>query len=258
VATPAVMRSYEYWLVRYRRTWTSGLVMSFVQPVLFLAALGGGLGSFVQRGTPEVLGGVSYAAFIGPGLLAASAMQTAANESTWPVLAAIKWQRMYHAMIATPLDPRDVLMGHLAWMATRVAAAAAGFYVVLLVFGLAGNATSVLAVPAAVLTGLAFAAPIAAYGATLEQDEPFALVWRLGIMPMFILSGTFFPVEQLPTALRVFAYVTPLWHGVDLSRDLVLGRDLGLSAAVHVGYLGLLTAAGMAWGVRNYRRRLAR
>jgi lipooligosaccharide transport system permease protein len=258
VATPTVVRSYEYWLVRYRRTWTGGVVLSFVQPLLFLAAMGAGLGSLVDRGSPATLEGVRYAAFIAPGLLAAAAMQTAAGEASWPVMAAMKWQRVYHAMLATPLSPRDVLMGHLAWMATRVAVAAASFYAVMVAFGLVATATSVLAVPAAVLTGVAFAAPITAYAATLDQDEPFALIWRLGIMPMFVLSGTFFPVEQLPTGLRAVAYVTPLWHGVDLSRGLVLGQPLGVTAAVHVGYLGLLTTAGLMWGVRTYTRRLTR
>jgi lipooligosaccharide transport system permease protein len=256
VATPTVVRSYEYWLVRYRRTWTGGLVLSFGQPLLFLAAMGVGLGELVDRSSPETLEGVRYAAYIAPGLLAAGAMQTAAGEATWPVMAAMKWQRVYHAMLATPLSPRDVLFGHLAWMATRCAVAAAAFFVVMVAFGLAASATSVLAVPVAVLTGVAFAAPITAYAATLERDEPFALIWRLGIMPMFILSGTFFPVEQLPAWLRTIAHATPLWHGVDLSRDLVLGRPLGWAALVHVGYLALLAVAGLAWGSRTYERRL--
>lgn len=258
MATPTVVRSYEYWLVRYRRTWTGGLVVSFVQPLLFLAAMGFGLGELVDRNTPDTLDGVRYAAFIAPGLLAAGAMQTAAGEATWPVMAAMKWQRVYHAMLATPLSPRDVLVGHLAWMATRIAVAAAAFFVVMVGFGLVSTATAVLAVPAAVLTGVAFAAPLTAYAATLERDEPFALVWRLGIMPMFILSGTFFPLDQLPAWLRTVAYATPLWHGVDLSRDLALGRALGVAAVVHVGYLLVLAAAGVAWGARTYERRLTR
>lgn len=258
MATPTVVRSYEYWLVRYRRTWTGGLVVSFVQPLLFLAAMGFGVGELVNRGSPEALQGVRYAAFIAPGLLAAGAMQTAAGEASWPVMAAMKWERSYHAMLATPLSPRDVLVGHLAWMATRVAVAAVAFFIVMVAFGLVSTATAVLAVPVAVLTGVAFAAPIAAYAATLEQDEPFALIWRLGIMPMFVLSGTFFPVEQLPAGLRAVAYATPLWHGVDLSRDLVLGRPLGAAAMVHIGYLALLAVAGLVWGVRSYERRLTR
>jgi lipooligosaccharide transport system permease protein len=258
MATPTVVRSYEYWLVRYRRTWTGGLVVSFVQPLLFLAAMGFGLGELVDRGSPETLEGARYAAYIAPGLLAAGAMQTAAGEASWPVMAAMKWQRVYHAMLATPLSPRDVLFGHLGWMATRIAVAAASFFVVMVGFGLVSAATAVFAVPAAVLTGVAFAAPITAYAATLEQDEPFALIWRLGIMPMFILSGTFFPVDQLPAWLRAVAYATPLWHGVDLSRDLVLGRPLGAAAVVHIGYLALLAAAGLIWGTRTYTRRLTR
>lgn len=257
MATPAVVRSYEYWLVRYRRTWTGGIVLNFAQPLLFLAAMGVGLGGLVDRNAPQPLGGVRYAAFIAPGLLAAAAMQTAAGEASWPVMAAMKWQRVYHAMLATPLGPRDVFFGHLAWMATRIAVGAIAFFIVMVAFGLVEAATAVLAVPVAVLTGMAFAAPIAAYAATLEQDEPFALIWRLGIMPMFLLSGTFFPIEQLPQWLRAVAYATPLWHGVDLARDLVLGPAAVDEALVHVGYLVLLTGLGLVWGSRTYRRRLA-
>jgi lipooligosaccharide transport system permease protein len=257
MSTPMAVRSFEYWLVRYRRTWFSGLVVSFATPFLFLIAMGMGLGRLVDADSPRTLGGVRYAAFIAPGLLAAAAMQTAAGEATWPVLGALKWQRTYYAMLASPLRPVDVMLGHLAWMATRVLLSAVAFFAVMVGFGLTSSAGAVLAVPAALLTGTAFAAPIMAYAATLETDLPFALIWRVGIMPMFLLSGTFFPIEQLPGWLRAVAYLTPLWHGVDLCRDLILGQATAGSALVHVGYLSVLVAVGVAWAARTYARRLA-
>jgi lipooligosaccharide transport system permease protein len=257
MSTPMALRSFEYWLVRYRRTWFSGFVVSFANPLLFLVAMGMGLGRLVDAESSSSLGGVSYAAFIAPGLLAAAAMQTAAGEATWPVLGALKWQRTYYAMLATPLRPFDVMLGHLAWVATRVLLSAVAFTVVLLLLDLTTAPLAMLAVPAALLTGVAFAAPLMAVSSTLETDTPFALIWRLGIMPMFVLSGTFFPVEQLPAWLRGAAYLTPLWHGVDLCRDIVLGTATAGSTAVHVAYLSALAAIGALLAARTYRRRLA-
>jgi lipooligosaccharide transport system permease protein len=257
MSTPMAVRSFEYWLVRYRRTWFSGLVVSFASPLLFLVAMGMGLGRLVDAESSSALDGASYAAFIAPGLLAAAAMQTAAGEATWPVLGALKWQRTYYAMLGTPLRPFDVMLGHLAWMATRVLLSAVAFFAVMLLFALPAEPLAVLAVPAALLTGGAFAAPLMGISATFETDTPFALIWRLGIMPMFVLSGTFFPVEQLPGWLRGVAYATPLWHGVDLCRDIVLGTATAGSTAVHVGYLAALSALGVLLAAHTYRRRLS-
>jgi lipooligosaccharide transport system permease protein len=149
MSTPMAVRSFEYWLVRYRRTWFSGLVVSFASPLLFLVAMGMGLGRLVDAESSSALDGASYAAFIAPGLLAAAAMQTAAGEATWPVLGALKWQRTYYAMLGTPLRPFDVMLGHLAWMATRVLLSAVAFFAVMLLFALPAEPLAVLAVPAA-------------------------------------------------------------------------------------------------------------
>src|SRR5437764_13186324 len=212
MSSPAV-RSLQSWAYRYKRTWRGSAVSGVLQPVLFLAAMGLGLGSLVNSGHATSLGGVTYLVFLAPALLAAGAMQTAALESTWPVMAAVKWLKTYDAMLATPLRVRDLLFGHLTWIAARVTISCAVFLVVMAAFGAIESPQDVFLLPAAVLTGLAFAAPIAAYAITLERDAALTAIFRFAIIPMFLFSGTFFPISQLPAALRPVAYVTPLWHG---------------------------------------------
>src|SRR4051812_49906839 len=133
--------------------------------------MGLGLGSLVNRGHTSSLGGVTYLVFLAPALLAAAAMQTAAMESAWPVLAAVKWLKTYDAMLSTPLRVRDVLAGHLTWITLRVAMGASVFIVVMALFGTIESAEGIFLLPAAVLTGLAFAAPICAFSVTLERDS---------------------------------------------------------------------------------------
>jgi lipooligosaccharide transport system permease protein len=189
-------------------------------------------------------------------LLAATAMQVAVGESTWPVLGSIKWWKRYHAMLATPLRVRDVLLGHLGFMLTRVVMTTAVYFAVMAAFGTVPHGYSVLALPAAVLTGMAFAVPVAAFAALQETDVGFSSLFRFGVVPMFLFSGTFFPISQLPAGLRPLAWVTPLWHGVDLCRSIDLGTARAWLTVVHVGYLAALIAVGVVLAQRSYARRL--
>jgi lipooligosaccharide transport system permease protein len=184
-------------------------------------------------------------------------MQIAAQESTYPVLASIKWVRGYFAMLATPLRVVDVLVGHLMWIAIRVTITVVLFLGVMELFGAGHHWTVLLAIPAAVLTGMAFGVPIAAYAATRDGDAAFAAIFRFVVMPMFLFSGTFFPVTQLPVGFRLVAYATPLWHGVDMCRSLALGTASPGRVAMHVVYLGVIVAIGFLAARRTYTRRLA-
>lgn len=254
-----VGRAYAYWAAAYRRTWRGSIVSSVVTPVLFLAAMGVGLGSLVDDAQgPQGVAGVSYLAFVAPGLLAATAMQTAAGEATYPVMASIKWIRTYHAMLATPLGPTDVLLGHLLWIGTRVLLAACIYLAVMAGFGAITSPLALLALPAALLVGLAFAAPIMAFAAIQDNDAGFAALFRFGIVPLFLFSGTFFPVDQLPAFLQPVAYLTPLWHGVELCRGLALGGLEPGRAAVAVGYLLLWVVVGMVLARAAFHRRLVK
>jgi lipooligosaccharide transport system permease protein len=249
------LRAYEYWLLQYRRVWRGTVITSIVNPVFYLGALGVGLGTLVNRAGGEALD-VPYLDFVAPGMLAATAMQIASGESTWPVVGSFTWTRQYFAMFATPLGVRDILVGHQLWMASRIASTSAVYLVVVAAFGAVNSYLAILTLPVVVLLGLAFTAPTAAYAATRQSDTAFVPYNRFVIVPMFLFSGTFFPLSRLPLPLEWLAYATPLWHGVDLCRELTLGNLHLLRALGHVGYLLLFVIAGLAWGERTYKQRL--
>ena len=253
-----IARVFEYRLLDYRRTYRSSIFNSFVGPALFLAAMGVGLGTYVNDSA--ALGGVSYLAFLAPGLLAATAMQSAAFEATFPIMGGLVWNRAYHAMYATPIRPKDIALGNLVWIGFRVLLISCVFVLVTALFGAAASPLIVLAIPAAVLTGIAFAGPIAAFSATQRTVEKFNAVFRFGITPLFLFSGTFFPVESLPTFLQVVAWFTPLYHGVALCRGLALGTAAQepLLMLAHTAILVAFAAVG-AWAtVRMFERKLVR
>ena len=249
------LRVYEYWWMQYRRVWRGTVVTSLVNPVFYLGALGVGLGSLVNKSGGAPLG-VPYVDFVAPGLLAAAAMQVATMEASWPVMGSFKWTRQYYAMISTPLGTRDVVYGHQLWMLVRVAATSAVYLAVIAAFGGVDSFWALLALPASVLLGAAFTTPFAAYAATREQESAFVPINRFVVLPMFLFSGTFFPVSRLPLPLEWLAYATPLWHGVDLCRQLTLGEFHPLRLVVHVVYLAALVVAGLVWAHRTYARRL--
>ena len=241
----------------YRRIWRSSIWSSVLGPLFYLGAIGFGLGSLVDRHGTASLGGVSYLAFVAPAILATSAMNTAMGEASYPVFGSVKWNKIYIAAQASPLRPGDIFRGHLMFMTMRIAMNAAVVTVSMWAFGATRSAWVVLAWPAATLTGLAFAAPIAAWAVTVTSENSFAYLFRFGMMPLMLFSGTFFPLSRVPGWLRLLAYATPLWHGVALCRALSLGIGAGLPAALgHVAYLAALAAAGIWAGARTYRRRL--
>jgi len=251
------LRAYEHWLAQYKRVWRGTVGTSLVNPLLYLAAMGVGLGTIVDR-SQNAPAGVPYLDFIAPGLLAAAAMQTAATESSWPVMGAIKWTRTYYAMTATPLTERDVLIGHQLFVVTRVLVASAAYLAAVAAFGAVDSWLGLLAIPVAVLIGTAFSMPMAAYASTTESDASFPPIFRFVIVPMFLFSGTFFPVSQMPLAFELAAYVTPIWHGVELCRQLTLGDVEPLAALGHLVYLLAWTVGGFLLARRSYRRRLFR
>lgn len=256
MAHPMAVRQFRFWLTNYRRTWQGTIYSSVLNPVLYLGAMGIGLGTLVDKHGTSSLGGVSYLAFLAPGLLAANAMQTAMGESTYPVYGSVKWLKTYQAAIASPLRPTDLFHGHLLWTTLRLAMNSAVFLVVMAAFGAVRSPWAVVCLPAAVLAGLAFATPIEAYAMACKKETSFAMLFRFGIIPLFLFSGTFFPVTQLPAYVRPLAYVTPLWHGVALCRSLSLGTAQLGDSAVHAGYLLAVTVLGIYAGNRTYRRRL--
>ena len=222
---------------------------------MYLGAMGLGLGGLVDERTGQVQG-LDYLVFVTPGILAAGAMQSASAESLWPVLGGMKWIRYFHGMVATPLSPKDVLLGRLSWAAVRITLSSSIFLLVATVVGGVPSAWGLLAVPAAVLGGLAFAAPLVSFSATQQDDTAFPVIMRLVIVPLFLFSGVFFPVSQLPDGLERLAVLTPLFHGVALARSATTGTIDVLEAAGHVAVLLVYIGVGVAVGVRTFTRRL--
>ncbi len=259
--TSMIGRVFEHRFLQYRRTYRASIFSSFLNPVLFLTAMGIGLGSYVDSAADTAaLGGVSYLAFLAPGLLAATCMQSASFEAMFPIMSGLLWTRIFQAMHATPISPRDIALGNLAWIAVRMLMIATIFTIVIVLFGAAASPTVVLAIPAAVLTGLAFAAPIAAFAATQPTPSKFNAIFRFGITPLFLFSGTFYPISSLPEPLQVLAWFTPLFHGVELTRALSLGTvaDDPIAAVIDLVYLTTMFALGTVLMVTFIRRKLVR
>ena len=256
----AALRVFDHRAIQYRRTARGSLFGSFVSPVMFLAAMGLGLGSYVDRSDPATLGGIPYLAWLAPGLLVATVMQAAAFESSYRIMDGLHWSRTFQAMVATPIGAREVALGNLAWIAARLAMIAAIFSGVVILFGAARSPLIVLAIPVAVLSGMSFAGPIAAYAARLQTPDNFAAIFRFGITPLFLLSGTFFPLDGLPAPVQALAWLSPLWHGVSLARALAFGTvlDAPVEALVHLAILAAVAGVGAWLATRSFEKRLAR
>jgi lipooligosaccharide transport system permease protein len=256
-STVPAFRELAYWLDRYRRTWRGSAVMSVANPLLFVAAIGAGLGKLVDQHDSVYLHGVSYLKFMAPGLVAAAAMQIAYLESAGPVLQSARPGGNYRTAVAAPMRPADVLAGHLLFIAFRIALSAAAVIAVITATGVIGPATAIELLPAAVLTGLAFATPVAAFAVTVDRPVALNAVYRFVIMPLYMFSGTFYPTAQLPAWLRGAVLFSPLWHGVQLCRSITLGTATPAGTAVHLAVLAVLVVAGVLAASRTYTRQLA-
>jgi Nod factor-specific ABC transporter NodJ protein len=252
----AIWSAYRYWMTLYRKTWRGTIVISVANPLLFLVGIGAGLGQLVDTHAPTQLSGVSYVAFFAPGLLAAAAMQTGVIEGAGRVAFATNWEGAYRTAVTTPLEPEQIMGGHLLFMAFRVISSSAAFVLVMAAFGVSRGWWILAVLPAASLTGMAFAAPAAAWAVTVRSASQVNTFFRFVIMPMYMFSGTFFAIAQLPHWIRPVAYVLPLWHGVELCRTLSLGTATTSGTLVHVTFLLVLTAAGILAARVTYRRRL--
>jgi lipooligosaccharide transport system permease protein len=246
--------------LQYRRTFRASIFGSFGIPVLFLTAMGLGLGGYVDRSADAALHGLTYLQFLAPGLLAATVMQTGSFEATFPILGGLQWNKIFHAMFSTPIRPADIVYGNVAWIAFRLSLVGGVFALAIVLFGANESALVVLAVPSAVLTGLAFATPIMAFTATQRTPGRFATIFRFGVTPLFLFSGTFFPIESLPSYLQPVAWLSPLWHGVELCRMLMLGTitETPLLGLINALVLVTIAVLGVAVAMRTVEARLVK
>lgn len=248
-------RSLWYHYAFYAQTWRASVISSFLFPVLYLASMGLGVGHLVTNHT-GLIEGRTYLQFVAPGLLAITAMQIGSGECMWPILGGIKWGRHYHAAMTTPLEPEDVVFGKLGFVGIRLFFTALVYTGVIACFGGLASWWSLLLPFVGVLSGLAFAAPLMAYSCTLESDASFALVQRFLIVPMFLFSATFYPLDQYPALLRPVVQFMPLYHGVALCRSAAAGHGSLLAVLAHVTLLLSLALGGVLMARRTLRKRL--
>lgn len=247
---------FEHRLTLARRMWTSNVVPALGLPVLYLFAMGLGLGSLISGGSgAQHLGGVSYLVFIAPALLTASAFQTASEEFIYPIRLGFKWNPTFFGMNAAPLSPGQIIDGNVLYTSTRIVVNSLIFYLLMLAFGAAPSGWGILSVLAALLTALSFGGPLCAFITSLDKDaSQEALVMRFIVMPLTLFSGTYFPLSLMPIYLQWIGWISPLWHGTQLARDATYGLDEPWwLIAVHLAYLVATFVVG--WQIA---RRLAR
>ena len=257
-AAPFALRSFEYWLFQYKRTWRGSVISTILFPVLFLASMGLGLGTLVDSSTSGGVEGHSYLVFLAPGLLAATAMQTAVGESTYPVMGAIKCQKSFYAQLASPLEVRDLANAMLVFTLFRVGSSCGVYFLVMAPFGVFESWWGpVLAWFVTMLTGMAFATWTFAFSAHVKSEASFGLVFRLGLIPLFLFSGSFFPISNLGPVGELVARLTPLWHGVNLTRMFCLDTVDWSTAAVNALVLFAVLVSGWYVALRTLARRVA-
>lgn len=260
-ALGGVGRVVEHHWRWYRRNWRATAVSSILQPLLFLLAFGVGFGALVGSGpqAAAATGGVPYLVWLAPALLAMSAAQSAAFDSTYPILSGFKWQRIYLAMSAGPITGAQVGLGVLAWTGIKMFWSGAVYVVVIAIFGGVQGPGIIVSLLAALLTGLAVASLITAFAATVENEgNAFSALFRFVVIPMTLFSGTFFPVDRLPEWVQPVVWFSPLWHGTEVARGAALGTWQLLPTLGHLAGLVGLLVVGSVLVARLFTRRLAK
>jgi lipooligosaccharide transport system permease protein len=244
-----VMKGYGWTIVMY----------GVGQPVAYLFAMGVGLATLVDTNSTAAFGGVSYLAFIAPALLISAAVMTAANEFTFPVMDGFKWRRVYYGPHASPLTPEQIAAGQIIAVTVRFLLQSAIYFGVVALFGASPGGWGWVSILVATLAGLSFGLPLMAYAATIKNDRgQFAMVMRFIVMPLFLFSGTFFPLDTLPLAVRWIGWISPIWHGTELGRVFSYGyQEPPLLTVVHVAFLSGLAVLGWVLTRRQFARRMA-
>ena len=236
----------------YRRTWKLNILPNFFEPILYLASIGIGVGAYVDQ-----MGGMSYVAFLAPGLVAVSAMNGASFEVTYNAFVRLNFEKTYESMLTTPVQPEDLLAGEILWAVTRASIYGGCFFLVVAAVGLAPLPSSLWALPAIPLTGLVFAALGIAFALRVRTIDLFSFYFTLFLTPLFLFSDVFFPLEErLAGGWLAVAEALPLLHPVRLMRAAFRGEG-GIVLLWDVAYSLVLSAVLLAVATRVIRRRLA-
>jgi len=245
------LRIWQRNVILYRRSWLSNILPNFFSPLLYLLSIGIGVGFYI--GTR--ISGLPYTVYLAPALAANAALNGGVFETTYNVFVKLKWDKVYDAAITTPLEPEDIALGELIWATTRALIYGIGFMVVMLFLGDLRSPLAILSVVAFALIGLVFALIGLIFTSLVPTIDWFSYFFTLFVMPIFLFSGTFFPVDRLPVALRVFSWFSPLYHGTEMLRDLMLRGDL-VAASGHGLWLVVACALLYPPGCNLFRRRL--
>lgn len=250
----------EYRLRNMSKWWISILIYGVGNPVLFLTSIGLGVGSLVDANLGEAgVGGVTYLTFLAPALLATAAIQSTMDETMFPTLEGFMWRKVFYAMNATSITAAQIANGVMLAAMVRNIISSLTYGLVMLAFGAIDSWKSWLAILSAVFAGWAMGAAMQAVTSFVKQDDGFfAIVGRFIIGPMFLFSGTFYPLSTLPVAAQVVGWISPLWHATELGRWLSYGYPVSSTMLfVHVGYLLVVGIVGTKIAHYQYARRLS-
>ncbi|MCQ1950962.1 ABC transporter permease [Arthrobacter sp. zg-Y859] len=254
----------DMWIRRMRGYQGTVLMTAIGTPLVYLLGMGTGLAVLIDGNSNAGFPGgdgstVSYLVFLGPALVATAALMVSSEENTYTVMGGFKWHRTYYGPNASPISSGQIALGHVLGVTVRILLTTGLYYLFLVLFGaVVQPATGWLMIFTALLAGLAFGMPLLAFSSTLKEDKgQFAMVQRFIVMPLFLFSGTFFPLESLPLAVRWIGWISPLWHSTELGRVLSYGHpEPAAMTAVHLVYLLVLTVGGLVLARRNFTRRL--
>ncbi|AZZ39793.1 ABC transporter [Acidipropionibacterium jensenii] len=246
------------WQLLAMRSWTWSLIIESIgQPLLYMVAMGVGLGTLISA-NGRTVDGVSYLVFVAPAIMVLTATMSAATEFSYPVMRGFRWDRLYQGPAATPVTPAQIALGHHLAVMIRFLGQAVVFWLIMLAFGAAPGPWSWLCVPITMLSASAFGALLQGYAAGLDSEgEEFTFVLRFVVIPLVLFSGTYFPLSSMPGYLQWIGWISPIWHGTQLAREVSYGAgEPGWLIGVHLVVLAGLSAAGMVWACRNYTRKL--
>jgi lipooligosaccharide transport system permease protein len=234
----------------FSKVWKGALLPQFLDPLFYLLAMGFGLGTYLAT-----VNGIPYKQFVGPGLIASAVMWAASFETTWNIFFKMEETRLYDAVLSTPVEVQDLVLAEVAWAATRAVIYGTTFLVIVTAFGLVESPWAVLVPLFLVLGGACFGMLGLTFTSLIRTMDWYSFYYTLFITPLFLFSGIFYPLDRLPDWVSVVAWFTPLYHLVQITRDLVLGPD-GLAVVGNALWLAVLTAALFVVPVRAMRRRL--
>lgn len=252
------LRVIEHHLLVYRRVWKSNAVGSIIRPLMYVLGMGLGVGTLVDEGPQrdQLLNDLTYFEFFAPAIIATTAMMVLTNDSLWPIRGGFFWFGTFHSQASSPLDPAHIASGVLGWHFIKGVLSAGGVSLVLILFSATRSWGLLLATLFGAVAGVAYSAPLTAWSAQCKDDMMYPNVMRFLIMPMFLFSGAFYPLSQLPQWMQLIARCTPIWHGVELTRGATHGL---LSFGATVGHLLYLTAwivVGWVLARREFIRKL--